>query len=558
MKFKFLLSLLLCGSLTCFAQGYKDGIEYYKVGKYDNAKELLERNLNAAQTNKSEAYYYLGCIALETGDKATALDYFNKGVADAGACVLNYVGLGLIDLKNNNTKSAETNFTTAINNSPKKDAKIQVAIARAYYEADPVKYAKEITRYVQKARKNNAKEPDTPIFEGDMATDSKEIGTAQGMYDEAISYDPTLTEPYVKYARALFGVAPDQAIQRLRDLLSENPSSALAQRELAEKLYENDQWTKAAEQYGEYIKNPNHFKQDEVRYASLLFYGKKYEESLELANSIYASLPDGDKNQFYMRRLQLYNLVQLEGWQSADLAAQELFSMTVPEGAKYEVKDYTDYAEVLQNLGRPEEAIVQRKKAIVANPDKVDLLKDLSDAYADAEDYPNSAKYYQEFVDKSDNVKTNDYFVLAKKYFYVAAYDSIQATKQVAVDNSLKYIEIVNDRIADDVRMKILVNMQKAKTLQVAEVSKTEGRAVETYKFVIELLDQDEANKTSRQDDYILAYNYLANYCFECSKATSDKDLKQQYLDEMKGYYIKWLEVTPDNDALRQYVESLN
>lgn len=558
MKFKLLLSLLLCGSLTCFAQGYKDGIEYYKVGKYDNAKELLERNLNNVQTNKSETYYYLGCIALENGDKATALDYFNKGVADAGGCVLNYVGLGLIDLKNNNAKAAEANFATAIDNSPKKDAKIQVAIARAYYEADPVKYAKDITKYVQKARKNNAKEPDTPIFEGDMATDSKEIGTAQGMYDEAISYDPTLTEPYVKYARALFGVAPDQAIQRLRDLLAENPTSALAQRELAEKLYENDQWTMAAEQYGEYIKNPNHFKQDEVRYASLLFYGKKYEESLELTNSIYASLPDGDKNQFYMRRLQLYNLVQLKGWQSADLAAQELFSMTVPEGAKYEVKDYTDYAEVLQNLGRPEEAIVQRKKAIEANPDKVELLKDLSDAYADAEDYPNSAKYYQEFVDKSDNVKTNDYFVLAKKYFYVAAYDSIQSTKQAAVDNSLKYIEIVNEKIADDVRMKILVNMQKAKTLQVAEVNKTEGRAVETYKYVVELLDQDEANKVSRQDDYILAYNYLANYCFECSKATSDKELKQQYLDEMKGYYIKWLEVTPDNDALRQYVESLN
>ena len=44
-------------SLVANAQGYKDGIEYYKVDKLDNAKELLERNLNAASTDKAEAFY---------------------------------------------------------------------------------------------------------------------------------------------------------------------------------------------------------------------------------------------------------------------------------------------------------------------------------------------------------------------------------------------------------------------------------------------------------------------------------------------------------------------
>ena len=71
MKGKFFIAaLLLAGaSLSSFAQGYKDGIEYYKVDQLDNAKELLERNLNAASTDKSEAYYYLGMIALRQGNK---------------------------------------------------------------------------------------------------------------------------------------------------------------------------------------------------------------------------------------------------------------------------------------------------------------------------------------------------------------------------------------------------------------------------------------------------------------------------------------------------------
>ena len=545
MKSKSLLSLLLSGSITCFAQGYKDGIEYYKVSEYDNAKELLERNLNDASTNKSEAFYYLGCVALENGNTAAAKDYFQKGQS-AGSCQLNLVGLGQIELKAGNKKAAEENFSLAIKNSPKKDAKILVAIARAYYEVDGVKYAKEIADYIKKARKNNKVEADTPILEGDMAAAEDKTGDAQGMYDEAISYDPTKSEPYVKYARALFKVSPQQAISRLQDLLQQNPTSALAQRELAEKYYENDQWTKAAEQYGEYIKNPNHFKQDEVRYASLLFYGKKYQESLDLARQIEASLPATDKNVFYMKRLQLYNLVAMEDWAGADEAAKALFAMNVPAGAKYEVKDYTDYADALKKLGRTQEALALRVKAYEANPDKLDLLKDLSDGYSDAEDYVNSAKYYQMFVDKGD-YKTNDLFVLSKKYFYVAAYDSVPESKAVAVANALKYVDMVNEKMADNVRMQILVNLHKAKVLQVSEVDKKEGKAVDTYKKVLELLDQDPANLADRKDDYILAYNYLANYYF----ATGDKET-------MKGYYIKWLEADPGNDALRKYVEGLS
>ena len=545
MKSKILLSLLLSGSITCFAQGYKDGIEYYKVSEYDNAKELLERNLNDASTNKSEAFYYLGCVALENGNTAAAKDYFQKGQS-AGSCQLNLVGLGQLELKAGNKKAAEENFSLAIKNSPKKDAKILVAIARAYYEVDGVKYAKEIADYIKKARKNNKVEADTPILEGDMAAAEDKTGDAQGMYDEAISYDPTKSEPYVKYARALFKVSPQQAISRLQDLLQQNPTSALAQRELAEKYYENDQWTKAAEQYGEYIKNPNHFKQDEVRYASLLFYGKKYQESLDLARQIEASLPATDKNVFYMKRLQLYNLVAMEDWAGADEAAKALFAMNVPAGAKFEVKDYTDYADALKKLGRTKESLALRVKAYEANPDKLDLLKDLSDGYSDAEDYVNSAKYYQMFVDKGD-YKTNDLFVLSKKYFYVAAYDSVPESKAVAVANALKYVDMVNEKMADNVRMQILVNLHKAKVLQVSEVDKKEGKAVDTYKKVLELLDQDPANLADRKDDYILAYNYLANYYF----ATGDKET-------MKGYYIKWLEADPGNDALRKYVEGLS
>ena len=71
MKIKLFLSLLLAGGLMASAQsqGYKDGIEYYKAGQYNNAKEILERTLNQGDTDKALANYYLGQVALAQGIK---------------------------------------------------------------------------------------------------------------------------------------------------------------------------------------------------------------------------------------------------------------------------------------------------------------------------------------------------------------------------------------------------------------------------------------------------------------------------------------------------------
>ena len=82
MKFKLLLSLLAAGTLSVAAQqGYKDGVEYYRADKVDDAKIILDRTINDASTDKAEANYYLGMIALSQGDNAAAKSYFEKGIS---------------------------------------------------------------------------------------------------------------------------------------------------------------------------------------------------------------------------------------------------------------------------------------------------------------------------------------------------------------------------------------------------------------------------------------------------------------------------------------------
>ena len=560
MKFKVLVSLMLLGgSLSAIAQGYKDGIEYYKVGQYDNAKELLMRNLNDASTNKGEAYYYLGCLDMKDKKVADAKANFEKGKAADANNPYNLIGLGAVELKNGNAKEAEELFKAA-QKLVKKDASVEAAIARAYYEVDPVAYAKDIEKATKNAKKyEKGQNPDIWILEGDINAEQKKWGEAAGLYEMAFNFDPENIEAYVKYANTYYNVNPDMAITQLTKILEKKPNSALVQRELAEKYYKNEQWAKAAQQYGKYIENPNHFTQDRSRYAFLLFYGQKYDESLALSKELVATLPANDPQNFYMKRMAFYNLVALKNWNEAEKAAQELFNSTLPEGVKYEAKDYTDYATTLKELGRTAEALVKYEKAVELNPDKAELLKEISDAYLDANEYVKSADAYQRFVDSGKHV-TNDLLVLSQRYSNVAATDTTGLHKENAIAKAIQYAEEINAKVPNHPR--ILFQIALCKSL--LDKENTDGNALEAMNNLINLLDQDPANKTSKARDYIFAYRYNAVYYASVAGKIKkeDKNYKEnaEYLDclaKMKAAYENWLSVDPSNEGLRKYVESL-
>ena len=544
MKFKLFLSLILCASLTCMAQGYKDGIEYYKVGQYDNAKELLLRNIDDPSTIKAEAYFYLGCIGLYTDNYEEAEKNFDAGIAADPEYGYNYVGMGELELRRgklstdkdaakNAEKAAKKLFDEGKDLCGKKDDAVMVAIARAYYNVDPVKYADEIEDAKKDAKKRDKQSADLYVFEGDILADKQQWGSAASWYEMVMRSGKDNIEAYVKYANTYFYVNPDVAIQTLEDLVASKPNSALAQRELAEKYYKDDQWTKAAEKYGIYMQNPNHFKQDENRYAGLLFYGKRYQESYDLAAKIISEHAAGDADVFYMKRLQLYNLVAMaqeaendstaaaQLWNRADVLAKEFLSMNVPAGAKYEPKDYSDYAVVLAALGDIPGSVEMYKKAYDANPEKVDLLKNASDACTDAKDYENAAKFYQMYVDKAD-YKTNDLFVLSGRYLNwgvttpdTTATDSIE--REEAFKKALEYAEKVDSIVPNDLRI-----LSRIANIHVGHESGFSGRdyaryaeAMPTYDAILAILDADPKYKDPNNADneiamYIEIFRYKA------------------------------------------------
>lgn len=538
MKLKFLLSLCLAGALTASAQsqGYKDGVEYFKAGQYDNAKEILERTLNDASTDKAIAYYYLGAIQVQNKNYDDAKKLFEQGLSVNPESAFNMVGLGEIALFSGDKKTAENYFKEA-RSVNKKDAKVLTAIARAYFNVDPVLYAKEISKTDEQAFKANKQEPDLFVFRGDIEASKKNWGEAAGIYENAILYSKGLPEAYVKYANAYFNVNPDYAIAKLQELLKENPNSALGQRELAEKFYQNDQWAKAAVAYGDYIKNPNHFVADEVRYSVLLYYGQHYDESLELAEKLL----QGDPKNFQLQRIAFLNKAAMKDFAGADEKAKQFFGLNDPNN-KYTSNDYSTYGEVLQELGQDSLAILEYEKAVAVNPDKGDLYKALSSAYSSAKNYDKALEAFKNFIDLGNYV-TNDLVTLANRYQNVAATSEPGSEKKIeAIDNAIATINKVIERVPDN----FIPVRNKARMYLVKNDNQPSLEMAQTYEQAVALLDQDPANKTSRIDSYNEAYNQIASYY-----------ISQKDIEKAKEYYLKCLELDPTNEALRQYIEKM-
>lgn len=557
MKRTLILSLLASAAvLSLSAQGFKDGVEYYRADQPEEAEIIINNNINDAGTDKATAYYYLGQIALQRKNTAKAQEFFNKGIQADEKNGYNYVGLGTLALMNGNASEADKEFKLAKKNA-KKNADIITEIARAYYNADPVKYAKDITKYVADAKKADKTSPSPFILEGDMLAKTN-VGDAAGYYEMAATFDQEQAHPeaYVKYARTYFQVNPEFAINKLNELLALQPNSALAQRELAEKYYDNNQLTMAAEQYGKYIQNPNSFKRDKQRYAGLLFFAKKYNESYDVANQILQS----DPTNFYMQRIKFYDKKALGEKDAALADAEALFAN--PK-AELNSQDYLQYGDLLTEVDRIDDAIVAYESALKIAPDKIDLYKSISDAYYNKKDFVKAAENLQTYVDKMrekiakeeeahktnpdievEQLNVNDLFNLSRFYMSIAQQNMGEDGDQALFNTAIAKGRALIDEVAAINRHPSVLN-SRSDLLRLANKGAVNQEVADADLETLKELDSDPTNLEKRKAMYRGIYLRLGEYY-----------QKQKDIAQAKEYYEKAYSVDPMPE-LRTFIDKL-
>ena len=555
MKLKTLFATLLvaASATTAFGQTHKEGEEYYKADQLNNAKELLQRNMNNAGTDKAISNYYLGLIALREGNKSEAEKYFNAGTEANPDYAFNYVGLGQINLMNGNKKGAEDLFKQAkgVLKNKEEKAALDIAIARAYYNVDPSLYAKEIDKNIVQAQKDSPKQgpawtdPSIYLFEGDRFKDLKDVGKAANQYEMAANYNPEATEAYVKYANLFNQVNPEYAIQMLNRLLSINPQSALGQRELANAYYNAGKFKEAAEEYNNYIKNPNHFKQDEDRYAFLLFYDKNYQGGYDYATQLLNANPGN----FTAQRFQFMNAAQIDAMrdQLLPLAEKLVAAHNANPDNKFAPIDYILIGDELSTAGRPQEAQALFEEAIANDPENPEFYKQLALVFVKENNLPKASDSFQNYIAKREKPTYNDYVQQATYAFYAGE----QKRSENDTEGANKYYTMSGENadkafsMSSDYPKPIKIKGDIAK--QTAPENEVGSAAVPLYTQAIAIFEglspQDQPRYVSDAKEM---YNYMGNYYLD----QNDKATALIYFD-------KYLQLDPDNEGYRKFVDGL-
>ncbi len=538
MKLRSLFSLMLGAALTAAAQGgYQDGVDNYNAGRLDVAKIILNNTINDASTDKAVSHFYLGNIAVADNNLQDARKNYDAGIAANSRYGYNYIGLGGLELRAGNKSDAEKLFKQAMQ-TDKKNSALTVAVARAYFEADPVLYAKDVEKYINKALKDSKNsEAAIYVLQGDMKA-KEDPGEAAGLYEMAIAQDDAKgvvnREAYVKYANTYFHVNPNFAIDKLKELNDKEPNSALAQRELAEKYYDNNQFGSACIQYGKYMENPNHFQNDEQRYAGLLYSAGEYQKSLDMANKVLSK----DPNNFYMQRVILLDKAALKDWTGAEAAGRKLFNHPA---AQLIPNDYTLYGQALSEEGKTEEAVKVLEKAIELNPDDADLLPKLSAVYEKAGQNDKAVEILRQYLD-GGNGTTQDIRDMAKRYQSLArSMEKGTPERMAAAQDALKYINMAIEK-APEVG---ILYADKATILLTANDDKPNADMAQAYGTMIEKFNANPDTKDRYKSYYTSAYYLLGIYYMDTDKTKA------------KEYFQKYLEIHPDDEDVKTLIENL-
>ncbi|MBO7317374.1 MAG: tetratricopeptide repeat protein [Bacteroidales bacterium] len=544
MKMKFLtaLTLVVATVTAAFASDYKDGIEYFKAGQIENAKTILERTINDATTNKAEAYYYLGEIAFVNKNYDEAAKYYAEGVVVDPEYRFNLIGQGKLQLMSD-AKAAAKTFKEAVKGYKKEAlAPLQLAVAKAYYETATPGYEKPLAQ----AKKANSRLADIYVFEGDIFAADGDKGQAAGYYEMAKNFDVNCVEAYIKYCHVYFDINSQMAIAMLEELNQLAPNSALAQRELAEAYYKDKQYTRAAAAYEHYVANPNHFEEDRVRLATLLFYGKRFDESYALAQEILAN----DPSNFVLNRIVMYNLYETTKYEDARVAARKFFELTPSKNQVFIDRDYKCYGDILMKLKMSKEAAAAYIKAFEMDKEEIAYLMDVSRAYETAEMFAEAINYFDMYIDAAgDGVRIMDYFRFGQTCYRVGMADTISGGQYLIKADTL--FAAVTEKAPEN----YLGHQWRARVAAARDPETTLGLAKPFYERTIEVLDTNVAPNKAQIAAYIECYKYLGY--FNYLKAYAEPAKANEYKEQTRYYWNKMLEYDPNNAEITEALKNL-
>ncbi len=280
-----IFSLLLLGTATIGqAQDIEQAKKAMDAEQYEKAKSMLKSIIQTKPSN-GKATFFLGNIYLKQNIEDSAKIFFQKGLTATESGRWNYIGLGQMDLDNNNPTGAKTNFDTATKDMKKKDIEEYVYVAKAYMNSDKHDY-KAALEYLNKAKAINPTDALVQMTLGDAYYGEKNQNEAYAAYRNAFQTDPTLIRAKMQLGVLLKGAKSyTEAVKAFDNVIAADANYGPVYRELAETYYYwgnnepkkyNEYIQKALSYYEKYMSMTDYSLTSRMRHADFLILAKDY------------------------------------------------------------------------------------------------------------------------------------------------------------------------------------------------------------------------------------------------------------------------------------------
>ena len=466
---------------------------------------------------KMMKYVIMGALMLSIAAPAVAQDGTKADVA----AVKNLIASKPADM----TKAMKPFYS-----KNKKNAENLTAFGRAFLEAKDTLNARVYAEHGMKLKYAPAF-----ILRGDIYALGDDGGSAAGMYDQAIYFDPKNPEAYRKYASVYRKISPAGAVAKLKELgqqVPDYPVDAI----IGHINYISNNFDEAIDYFDKVPKDKLE-KMDIIESAFSAYLTQKYDKGIEMAEYGLQKEPRNST----LNRLAMFCNTEKGNFDKALDFADRLFNKS--DSANISYMDYVYYGNALNGLKKHDEAIAMYKKALEQEFDNKDkragVIKTLSDAYKGIKDYENAIKFYEQYLTDVSKASASDHAGLGQLYVQHANNLEDDAQK---IEKFKKADEIYANLLSKYTDIEDYVAFQRARIGMYMDPESKQELAKPHYEKLVELLGAKADRDNTDHVRLVEAYRYLISYYLITKNDTNTA----------KEFARKLQEIDPENDTAKQ------
>jgi tetratricopeptide (TPR) repeat protein len=521
-KIGFFLTALVFISSAVFSQTLTDAIKLTTNEQFEKADEAFKA-LIQAQPGNGEYYFYYGENYFKSDNMEKANEMYQKGADVNATNPFPYVGLGKVQWYKGKQTEAKANLYKASTLAAGKNATVLVKIAEVYVNAETKNLA-EVFTLLNQAAKLEPKNPEVYIVMGDAFMEQNDATKAVENYEKAGALDPKSVKAILRQGQ-IWNRAKNfnLAIETYKKAIGIDPSFAPAYREIAQIYIRANRFKDAVENSKKYLELNNDCRA-KSQYAGALNQAMMHKEAIEAGMEALKCTPVNPYTYRYLAYSQYETADYAGGLENIDKF------LTNAPADKVITQDYEYRAKLLSKLGKDSLAIIEYRKLLELQPEKIELNGDIGAAYIKMKKYSEAIGAYKIKIN-SGKANANDYYGLTRAYYY--SKDFINADSAAS-----KIIELQPDLA--------LGYLWRAKVNQQLDPKNDKGLAKPFWEMYLSKLKPEEFTQPQNKNSLVECYNYLAAYY------AAKKDCPN-----VKLYMQKVLEVDPSNSQAKKVLADL-